>query len=104
MASTGEKLFHQFQCANCHHFDGHGPCPDLQGLYGRTVQIGGGTSVPGPTTVVADESYIREKILNPRAKVVQGWKDGYMPSFQGQIDEQQILDLIAYIKAISPPP
>ncbi|HYK61459.1 MAG TPA: cytochrome c oxidase subunit II [Bryobacteraceae bacterium] len=104
MASTGEKLFHQYGCANCHHFDGHGPCPDLQGLYGRTVQISGGTSVPGPTTVVADENYIREKILNPRAKVVQGWKDGYMPSFQGQIDEEQILDLIAYVKALGPAP
>jgi cytochrome c oxidase subunit II len=104
MASTGEKLFHQLQCATCHHFDGHGPCPDLRGLYGTRVNISGGTSVPGPTTMVADESFIREKILNPRATVVEGWKDNYMPSFQGQVQEDQILDLIAYIKAMGPPP
>jgi cytochrome c oxidase subunit II len=104
LASTGEKLFHQFQCATCHHFDGHGPCPDLRGLFGRTVNIASGTSVTGPTTVVADESFIREKVLNPRAKVVEGWKDNYMPSFQGQITEDQMIDLIAYIKAMGPPP
>ncbi|HEY7333823.1 MAG TPA: cytochrome c oxidase subunit II [Bryobacteraceae bacterium] len=104
MASTGEKLFHQYACANCHHFDGHGPCPDLRGLYGEQVQISGGTSVAGPTTVVADDAYLRESILDPNAKIVQGWKDSYMPSFKGQIDEEHVMDLVAYIKAMGPPP
>jgi len=104
LASTGEKYFHQFACANCHHFDGHGPCPDLQGLYGREVRIADGTSVSGPTTVIADESYIREKILNPKAKTVEGFKAGLMPTFEGQLSEDQVIALIAYIKSIGPPP
>lgn len=103
LASTGAKLFHQFACANCHYFDGHGYCPNLKGLYLRPVQIAGGTSVSGETTVIADESYIRESILDPKAKIVQGFKD-LMPTFKGQISEEQIIALIAYIKAIGPAP
>lgn len=103
LASTGEKLFHQYACANCHHFDGHGFCPNLQGLYLRPVRIAGGDSVAGPTTVVADESYIRESILEPKAKIVEGFKD-FMPSFKDRLSEEQVIDLIAYIKSIGPAP
>jgi cytochrome c oxidase subunit 2 len=97
LASTGEKMFHQFGCANCHHFDGHGPCPVLQGLYLRPVRLKTGE------TVIADESYIRESIIDPKAKIVAGF-DNIMPTFKGQIQEDQIVALIAYIKAIGPQP
>jgi cytochrome c oxidase subunit II len=97
LASTGEKLFHQFGCANCHHFDGHGPCPDLKGLYRRPVLITTGQ------TVIADESYIRESIVDPGAKIVAGFSN-YMPVFRGRITEDEIIALIAYIKAIGPQP
>ena len=97
LASTGEKLFHQFGCANCHHFDGHGPCPDLRGLYRRTVFITNGPSV------TADESYIRESIVDPKAKIVLGFAD-IMPTFDGQLDEDQIVALISYIKALGTQP
>jgi cytochrome c oxidase subunit 2 len=93
LASTGEKLFHQYGCANCHHFDGQGRCPVLKNLYGRPVRITGGA------VVTADDTYIRESILNPRAKIVEGF-DPVMPTFEGQLTEEQILALIAYIKAI----
>ncbi len=95
LASTGEKLFHQYGCSNCHHFDGQGRCPVLRDLYGRTVRIAGGE------TVIADETYLRESILNPRAKIVEGYEPA-MPSFEGQLSEEQIVALIAYIKAIGP--
>ncbi|HTS28139.1 MAG TPA: cytochrome c oxidase subunit II [Bryobacteraceae bacterium] len=97
LASTGEKLFHQFGCANCHHFDGHGPCPDLKGLYRRQVLITTGA------TVVADESYIRESIVDPGAKIVAGFTN-YMPVFKDRLTEDQLVALIAYIKAIGPEP
>ncbi|MFN7996193.1 MAG: cytochrome c oxidase subunit II [Bryobacteraceae bacterium] len=97
LASTGEKLFHQFGCANCHHFDGQGRCPVLQDLYGRQVRIAGGT------TVIADETYIRESILNPRAKIVEGFQP-IMPTFDGQLREEQVIALIAYIRAMGPQP
>ena len=97
LASTGEKYFHQFGCANCHRFDGHGPCPDLKGLYLRNVLTTTGQ------TVIADESYIRESIVYPAAKIVAGFTN-YMPSFRDRLTEDQLVALIAYIKAIGPEP
>jgi cytochrome c oxidase subunit 2 len=97
MASLGEKMFHQFACANCHHFQGPGTCPNLRGLFGRPVQLKDGS------VVTADETYIRESILDPAAKIVAGY-DNIMPNFTGQISEEQLTQLIAFIKSISPPP
>jgi cytochrome c oxidase subunit II len=96
LASTGEKYFHQFGCSNCHHFDGHGPGPSLARLYGHAVQTEEGR------VVIADDSYIRDKILNPSVKVPQGFKSTVMPTFKGQLNEDEITALIAYIKAIGP--
>jgi cytochrome c oxidase subunit 2 len=95
LASTGEKLFHQFGCSNCHDLDGHGPCPNLRGLYGHRVLIEGGPPV------IADDSYLRESILKPRAKIVAGF-EAIMPAFAGQITEDQLIALISYIKSIGP--
>ncbi len=98
LASTGEKYFHQYGCANCHHFGSQGRCPDLRNLYMRAVQISTGQ------TVTADESYIRESILDPNAKIVYGFSANIMPNFSGQLSEEQIVALISYIKAIGPEP
>lgn len=96
LASQGEKYFHQFGCANCHHFSDQGRCPNLKGLYGTHVQVASGGSV------LADETYIRESILNPNAKIVYGFQANVMPNFTGQLTEEQVLALVAYIKAIGP--
>ncbi len=96
LAAQGEKLFHQYGCANCHHFDGHGPGPDLIGLYDRPVQI------KDLGTIRADETYIRESIVDPRAKIVLGF-DSIMPTFKGQLSEEQLIQLISYVKALGPP-
>jgi cytochrome c oxidase subunit 2 len=50
-------------------------------------------------TVRVDEGYIRESILNPQAKIVQGFGP-IMPTFQGQVSEDQLVQLIAYIKSL----
>ena len=52
-------------------------------------------------SVIADDGYIRESILSPLAKIVKGYQP-IMPTFQGQVSEEQIQDLIAYIKSIGP--
>ena len=96
LASQGEKYFHQYGCANCHHFDNQGRCPDLRNLYMRPVQISTGQ------TVTADDSYLRESILDPNAKIVYGFHANIMPNFNGQIPEEQVLALISYIKALGP--
>ncbi len=93
LSSQGEKLFHQYGCANCHHFDGHGRAPNLQGIYMQPVRI---TDLG---TVTANPGYIRESILHPRAKLVEGFTD-IMPTFEGQLSEEQLIQLIAYIRAI----
>jgi cytochrome c oxidase subunit II len=97
LSSLGEKVFHQYGCANCHHFDGHGTGPNLQNLYMRLVQI------TDNGTATADAGYIRESILHPRAKIVLGFTD-VMPTFEGQISEDEIVQLIAYIRAIGSQP
>jgi cytochrome c oxidase subunit 2 len=65
-------------------------------VYGHPVQLEGGG------TVIADENFIRESIINPRAKVVQGYQP-VMPTFQGQVSEEGLLQLIAYVKSLSTP-
>jgi cytochrome c oxidase subunit 2 len=95
LASSGEKLFQQLACNTCHRSDAQGRGPVLEGLFGKPVQLADGS------TVIADESYLRESILNSQAKIVAGFqKPSIMPTFQGLISEEQLLQLIAYIKSI----
>jgi cytochrome c oxidase subunit II len=98
MASQGEKLFQQYGCSTCHLLDRQGRCPNLRNLYGNSVQLDNGR------TVIADDSYIRESILNPNAKVVYAFKHDVMPTFDGQISEEGILQIIAFIKSLSSEP
>jgi cytochrome c oxidase subunit 2 len=93
MIQQGEKLFEQYGCVTCHVTDQKGP--SLRNVFGRPVELEDGRVVP------ADEAFIRESILNPNAKVVKGYKHDVMPVFQGQIDEDQLLQLVVYIKSLS---
>ena len=93
--AAGEKLFTRFACITCHGQRG----PGLAGLYNspRTVIEDG-----RERTVIADENYIRESILNPHAKLVKGFQP-LMPTFAGQLGEEQVMELIAYIKSLNSP-
>lgn len=93
----GEKLFVEKACATCHLADGTGRAPSLNGVYGGKVLLADGS------TVTADDAYIRESILNPNAKIVAGYQP-LMPSFQGQLTEEQIIDLTEYIKSLQAQP
>ena len=93
MASQGEKLFQKYACNTCHTNQSTGRGPVLAGLYGTTVMLSDGTSVK------ADDNYIRESILNPQAKIVRGFTP-IMPTFQGQVSEDDLLRLLAYIKTM----
>jgi cytochrome c oxidase subunit 2 len=96
LASAGAKLFQQHACNTCHRPDSLARGPNLEGLFGRQVKLSDGR------TLVADEAYIRESIVNPAAKIVEGYQ-AIMPTFQGLIDEEGILQLTAYIKSLSKP-
>ncbi len=95
MASQGEKLFQQLGCSTCHLLDEQGRCPILRNVYGNPVKLDDGR------TVTADDAYVRESILNPNAKIVSGFKRDIMPTFQGQVSEEGLMQLIAYIKSLS---
>ena len=94
---AGEKLFAEKACNTCHLSDGKGRAPSLNGVYEGKVLLADGS------TVVADDAYIRESILVPAAKVVAGYQP-VMPTFQGQLTEEQILALTAYIKSLQSQP
>jgi len=98
LASSGEKLFTDLACANCHHLSGPpGRGPNLRNLYGSQVELTGGGRVK------FDEDYIRESILNPTAKIVAGYQP-IMPTFQGLVTEENLLQLIEYIKSLTQKP
>lgn len=90
---NGEKLFTQLACITCHKADVSGRGPILAGVFGSTVDLQDGRQV------VADENYLRESIMNPQAKIVRTYQP-IMPTFQGTVSEENLLQLIAYIKTL----
>jgi cytochrome c oxidase subunit 2 len=97
LASAGEKLFNDLACNTCHRPDAQGRGPVLQGLFGKTVTLQSGE------TNTVDEAYVRESILNPSAKVAAGFQP-IMPTFQGLVTEEQLLELIEYVKSLKAVP
>jgi cytochrome c oxidase subunit 2 len=93
LAQRGEKLFTQLACVTCHSGTSQGRGPSLNGVFGHQVQLADGN------TLVADADYVRESILKPMAKIVAGFPP-IMPTFQGQVSEEQILALTEYIKSL----
>jgi len=95
LASQGEKLFQKYACNTCHTNDATGRGPVLVGLYGTSVMLS------DDKVVTADDNYIRESILNPQAKVVKGFATpSIMPTFQGQVNEDDLIKLLAYVKSL----
>lgn len=91
---AGGRLFAELGCIACHRPDAGALGPDLAGVFGHDVALSDGT------TLVADENYLRESILNPQAKLVSGYAP-IMPTFQGSVNEEQLAQLITYIKSLS---
>jgi cytochrome c oxidase subunit II len=93
LALQGRQTFLKYRCASCHSADAVARAPVLEGLFGRPVALDDGR------IATADESYIRESIMDPSAKIVAGFQN-IMPTFKGQVSEEDILALIAFIKAL----
>src|SRR5208282_3423965 len=88
---NGEKLFSLYACVGCH----SSRAPTMAGLYGRQVDLENGASV------LADETYLHDKIMDPYSRgVVKGYQR-IMPAFRNTLNEDQVMDLIAYIKSLS---
>ena len=92
LPQLGANLYEQQMCIQCHTIDGNpGIGPTFQGLYGKTETMDDGS------TVQVDDNYLRESILEPGAKVVQGYQN-IMPAAYGSMNERQIAGLIAFIQ------
>jgi len=94
LADRGDVLFRQHACNTCHLDSGQGRGPSLNNIWGRPVELSDGS------TVIVDEAYVRESILNSQAKVVRGFQP-LMPTFQGLISEEGLVSLIEYIRTLS---
>jgi cytochrome c oxidase subunit II len=95
MVVRGQELFSQYGCVTCHVTDQQGRAPSLTNVFGHPVQLADGR------TVVADETFLRQAILNPSDNAVKGYQPDIMPVYQGQINEEDLLRLVVYIKSLS---
>ncbi len=93
LAQLGERLFSQYGCDNCHASESNARAPSLVGVYGRPQKFATGE------TRVVDESLIQQAILTPNSVRLPNYQP-LMPTYQGQIDQEQMLELIAYIKSL----
>jgi cytochrome c oxidase subunit 2 len=93
---AGKKLFEANRCSTCHHDQSGARGPNLAGVFGSQVKLKDGS------TVLANEEFIRESILRPQAKTVVGFEP-VMPTYEGQLSEEQVLQLLAYIKTLAGP-
>lgn len=93
LAAKGQRLFQDLGCHVCHHMDRQGIGPVLVGIFGKPQRLQSGE------TVIVDETYLRESILNPQAKIAAGFQP-LMPPYQGRVNEEELIQLIAYIKSL----
>ena len=93
IAKEGAALFVSLGCAGCHEGNSAVHAPGLAGVYGGPVQLSDGRSI------TADDAYIRDSILQPGKDIVAGFQN-QMPSFNGLVDDSEILRLTAYIRSL----
>ncbi len=94
---AGERLFHDRGCSGCHAVNSQFHAPLLEGVYGKPVPLSNGQ------VVVANDQYIRDSILLPGKQISAGYQN-IMPSFSGHITEEEIMQIIAYLKSIGDEP
>ena len=93
LVTSGERLFREAGCSGCHMGSTIVRAPRLEGLFGRPVPLNGGQ------VVVADDKYLHDSIVLPGNQIAAGY-DNLMPSFKGKLSEEQIFELIAYLKSL----
>jgi cytochrome c oxidase subunit 2 len=96
VVASGEKLVQELGCVTCHQQAATGRGPSLHGIFGKEMEMQDGGSV------TVDETYLRESILNPHARIVSGYQP-IMPTYQGLITEEGLMQIIAYIKSLNVP-
>jgi cytochrome c oxidase subunit 2 len=93
LAQNGERLFATMGCNACHSGSAAARGPNLAGVYGSKLQLASGSEV------LVNEAYLRDAILNPSQHVTAGYAP-IMPTYQGQVSEDGLIDLVEYIKGL----
>jgi cytochrome c oxidase subunit 2 len=93
LVRAGEALFKQLGCSGCHVGSSVVRAPPLQGVFGKPVPL------DTHEIITADEGYIRDSILFPAKQIVAGYTNA-MPSYEGKLSEEELLELVAYIKSL----
>lgn len=93
LAQNGERLFASLSCSACHNSRPDARGPNLVGVFGSKLTLTDGE------TITVDDAYLRQAILNPSQHVTQGYAP-IMPTYQGQISEEGVIDLVQYIKSL----
>jgi cytochrome c oxidase subunit 2 len=93
LAQNGERLFASMGCNACHSGSATARGPNLAGVYGSKLQLANGSQV------VVNEAYLRDAILNPSQHVTAGYAP-IMPTYQGQVSEDGLIDLVEYVKGL----
>lgn len=97
MRAAGEGVYFRLGCNSCHVPEFMVRVPRLEGSYGHTTELHNGQSI------VADEAYLRESILDPNAKIVAGYTaPSLMPTYRGQVTEEELNELVEYLKSLTP--
>jgi cytochrome c oxidase subunit 2 len=94
LAQNGERLFASMGCNACHSGNAAARGPDLSGVYGSKLQLTNGSQV------LVNDAYLRDAILNPSQHVTAGYAP-IMPTYQGQISEDGLIDLVEYLKGLN---
>ncbi len=93
---NGKKVANEMGCMACHSTDGSVVIgPSWKALYGTTVLLTGGKKV------AVDDDYLRRSVLQPNEEIVDGFQTGLMPSYEGAISNENLSDLIEYIKSLN---
>ncbi len=92
--ASGADLFKAKACNTCHRPDSNLQGPSLSGIFGAQAELATGGSI------TVDEDYLRESILDPTEKIVKGYQP-LMPTYRGQLSEEELMQLIIYIKSMS---
>ena len=93
IALAGERLFRERGCSGCHSLNSKFHAPLLEGVFGKPAPLESGN------IATADERYMRDSILLPGKEIAKGYQN-IMPSYAGQLSEEEIMQLIAYLKSI----
>lgn len=95
LAEMGKELFTSKTCSACHSDDGSSRVgPTFKGLFGKSETMSDGK------TITVDEVYIRDSIMDPSKNIVKGFAPGTMPTFKGQLSDDEVNALVAFIKSV----